>query len=47
MQWPAIVAGSDLLRGLLGLPEGLLSTQYFFPWYNNTAMKSQVRFAVP
>ena len=32
---------------LMGLPEGLLSTQYFFPWYNNSAMKSELRLAVP
>ena len=32
---------------MTGLPEGQLSTQYFFPWYNNKAMSSELRFAVP
>ena len=32
---------------LMGLPNTELSTQYFFPWYNNTAMNSELRFAVP
>ena len=35
------------LYEMMGLPESELSTQYFFPWYNNTAMKSELRFAVP
>jgi hypothetical protein len=32
---------------MTGLPNGQLSTQYFFPWYNNYAMSSEFRFAVP
>jgi murein DD-endopeptidase MepM/ murein hydrolase activator NlpD len=32
---------------MAGLPEGQLSTQYFFPWYNNYAMNSELRVAVP
>jgi hypothetical protein len=32
---------------MTGLPNSQLSTQYFFPWYNNTAMKSELRVAVP
>jgi hypothetical protein len=32
---------------MTGLPEEQLSTQYFFPWYNNTAMSSELRFAIP
>jgi peptide/nickel transport system substrate-binding protein len=32
---------------MTGLPESQLSTQYFFPWYNNSAMNSELRFAVP
>jgi hypothetical protein len=32
---------------MTGLPEEQLSTQYFFPWYNNTAMSSELRFAMP
>jgi hypothetical protein len=35
------------LYEMTGLPGPQLSTQYFFPWYNNTAMSSQLRFAVP
>jgi glucose/arabinose dehydrogenase len=32
---------------MTGLPNSKLSTQYFFPWYNNTAMSSELRFAIP
>jgi hypothetical protein len=32
---------------LMGLPNSQLSTQYFFPWYNDSAMDTQLRFAVP
>jgi hypothetical protein len=32
---------------MTGLPDTQLSTQYFFPWYNNLAMNSELRFAVP
>jgi hypothetical protein len=32
---------------MMGLPNTQLSTQYFFPWYNNVAMNSELRFAVP
>jgi hypothetical protein len=32
---------------MTGLPHSQLSTQYFFPWYNNKAMDSELRFAVP
>jgi hypothetical protein len=31
---------------ITGLPNSQLSTQYFFPWYNNTAMNSELRVAV-
>jgi hypothetical protein len=30
-----------------GLPSSWLSTQYWFPWYNNIAMDSELRIAVP
>jgi hypothetical protein len=30
-----------------GLPGTQLSNQYFFPWYNNVAMNSQLRIAAP
>jgi beta-glucanase (GH16 family) len=32
---------------MMGLPDSQLSTQYYFPWYNNSAMNSELRFAVP
>jgi stress response protein SCP2 len=32
---------------MTGMPDNQLHTEYVFPWYNNTAMSSQVRFAVP
>jgi photosystem II stability/assembly factor-like uncharacterized protein len=32
---------------MTGLPDSQLSTQYFFPWYNNYAMDSELRLAVP
>lgn len=35
------------LYEMTGLPGPQLSTQYFFPWYNNTAMNSELSFAVP
>jgi len=35
------------LYEITGLPDPWLSSQYFFPWYNNVAMNSQVRLAVP
>jgi hypothetical protein len=30
-----------------GFPTNQLTTEYYFPWYNNTAMSSQLRIAVP
>jgi hypothetical protein len=41
-----LLYGSSLYE-MTGLPESQLSTQYFFPWYNNSAMNSELRFAVP
>jgi len=32
---------------LMGLPGTQLSAQYYFPWYNNVAMNSELRLAVP
>jgi hypothetical protein len=35
---------------LMGLPKGQLSSEYWFPWYNNlstTSMDQQFRFGVP
>jgi beta-lactamase superfamily II metal-dependent hydrolase len=41
-----LYAGSSYYE-LTGLPDSQLSTQYFFPWYNNKAMSSELRFAEP
>jgi mannan endo-1,4-beta-mannosidase len=41
-----LLYGSSLYE-MTGLPQSQLSTQYFFPWYNNYAMNSELRFAVP
>jgi hypothetical protein len=32
---------------LTGFPTNQLTTDYYFPWYNNVAMSSQLRIAVP
>ena len=40
-------ASFDSLYEMMGLSGGQLATQYYFPWYNNTAMKSELRFAAP
>jgi len=32
---------------LTGFPDDQLTTDYYFPWYNNVAMSSQLRIAVP
>ena len=32
---------------LMGLPGNQLTTSYYFPWYNNATMDTQLRFAVP
>jgi len=32
---------------ITGVPGDQLTTQYWFPWYNNTAMNSQIRIATP
>ena len=39
--------GFSSLNEMMGLPGSQLSVRYFFPWYNNSAMKSEIRFAVP
>jgi hypothetical protein len=41
------VYGSDSYYEMTGLPSSWLSTQYWFPWYNNVAMSSELRIAVP
>ena len=32
---------------MMALPNSLLSTTYWLPWYNNTGLDSQLRFGVP
>jgi len=32
---------------LMGMPAEQLTTTYYFPWYNNATMDTQLRFAVP
>jgi hypothetical protein len=32
---------------MMGLPNTLLTDTYYFPWYNNLDLNTQVRFGVP
>jgi hypothetical protein len=32
---------------MMGLPESLLDTIYWFPWYNNVDLDTELRFVVP
>jgi hypothetical protein len=32
---------------MMGLPDALLSTSYYLPWYNNIGLDTQLRFGVP
>jgi len=32
---------------MMGLPDALKGTSYWFPWYNNIDLDTQLRFAVP
>ena len=32
---------------VLGMPANQLTSTYWFPWYNNLDLNTQVRFAVP
>jgi uncharacterized protein YkwD len=41
------VYGGGSYYEMTGLPASWLSTQYWFPWYNNAAMESELRIAVP
>ena len=41
---------SDKITGyseMMALPNMLLDSKYWFPWYNNKAMNTQLRFALP
>ena len=40
LTWPSFAE-------LMGLPHTLLTTAYWFPWYNNVNLNSQLRFGVP
>jgi probable HAF family extracellular repeat protein len=42
-----LLYGGSSYYEMTGLPNSQLSTQYFFPWYNNKAMESELRLAVP
>jgi hypothetical protein len=42
-----LTPGYSSFYEMAGLPDTQLSTQYFFPWYNNKAMDSELRFAIP
>jgi hypothetical protein len=41
------VYGSSSYYEMTGLPSSWLSAKYWFPWYNNVAMDTQLRIAVP
>jgi hypothetical protein len=32
---------------MMGLPEGVLDITYWFPWYNNKDLSTQLRFGRP
>jgi len=32
---------------MMGLPQSQLTTSYYFPWYNNVDLDTQLRFGVP
>lgn len=32
---------------MMALPDGQLDTAYWFPWYNNVDLDTQLRFGVP
>ena len=32
---------------VMGMPANQLTTAYWFPWYNNLGLNTQVRFGVP
>jgi hypothetical protein len=32
---------------MMALPDNLLDTTYWFPWYNNNDLDTQLRFGVP
>ena len=42
-----ILYGGTSFYELMGFPVNVLTSTQYFPWYNNTAMNSQLRFTVP
>jgi hypothetical protein len=42
-----VTSGIPSYYELTGLPDSQLSTLYWFPWYNNVNLITEVRFAVP
>jgi hypothetical protein len=32
---------------MMGLPNNLLDSRYWMPWYNNLGLDTQLRFALP
>ena len=44
---PKNVATPTYFSEVIGLPHSLLSTNYYFPWYNNVNLDTQIRIGVP
>ena len=44
---PKNAATPTYFSEVIGLPQSLLSANYYFPWYNNVPLDSQIRIAVP
>jgi predicted outer membrane repeat protein len=42
-----VTGGTPSYYELTGLADSQVSTQYWFPWYNNVQLNTEVRFAVP
>jgi hypothetical protein len=42
-----VTSGIPSYYELTGLPDSQLSTLYWFPWYNNVNLTTEIRFAVP
>jgi hypothetical protein len=32
---------------MMGMPDGVLDSRYWMPWYNNVDLDTQLRFALP
>jgi predicted outer membrane repeat protein len=44
---PKNVGTPTYFSEVIGLPHSLLSTNYYFPWYNNVTLDTQLRIGVP